>query len=262
MHSQNLHPHQHTYIPERDDFTSKDHGEAERYRFTREAVLKHLAEEPTVTNLFSSWDQTTGLLTLAETVVQAPEEQRPVAYEQFLETVRALPRLIGLDAAQSAVSWDLPYHFVSDGLLREYVLQRAAIAQGSPFRTWAEIQKDTLKIEMTIPGNESDATVEKLFERIRQARIPDALSPGRAPMTNKKNADATATKGAHLDRNARWLVRHHVGKVPPIALARDHFGQEFPRRTNPVSTITKGIESAQKLLSLTTSVIPSTFTRK
>ena len=256
-HDQNLPPHQGTYIPERDDFTSKDHGEAERYRLTREAVLRHLIEEPTVGHLFSSWDQSTGLTKLAEAVAQAPDEQKPIVYGQFIERVRALPQLVALEVAQAAISWGLPYHFVTDGLVAEYILQRAALAHGFPFRTWSEIQKDNLKVEMVISGNDSDAILEKFFERIRQARRPEALTHGRAPKTTKKGADATATRGAHLDRNTRWLVRQKVGKVLPIDLARQHFGSRFSDLQNPVSTITKGIESAQKLLNLTTYVIPS-----
>ena len=256
-HNQNLHPHQHTYIPERDDFTSKDHGEAERYRLTREAVLKHLIKEQSVELLFSSWDQSTGLMKLAEAVAQAPAEQKPVAYGQFIEQVRTLPQLVATAVAQAAVSWGLPYHFVTDGLVAEYVVQRAAIVHGFPFRSRTEIQKDHLKVELAISGHAPDEELEAVFERIRQARKPDTLSPSRAPMTNKKNADTTATKGAHLDRNARWLVRRHVGKIQPIDLAHEHYGAQFKNLQNPVSTITKGIESAQKLLNLTTYVIPS-----
>jgi len=261
-HDQNLHPHHHTYIPERDDFTSKDHGEAERYRLTREAVLRYLVEEPAVAQLFSSCDQSTGLLKLAEAVVQASDEQKPVVYEQFIERVRALPQLLKTEVAEAAVSWGLPYQFVSDGLVAEYVLQRAAIAHGFPFCTWIEVKKDHLKVELAISGHATEKEVEAVFERIRQARKPDALKPGRALMTNKKNADATATKGAHLDRNAQWLVRHHVGKIPPIDLAHEHYREQFKNLQNPVSTITTGIKSAHKLLNLTTYVIPSTPTRK
>lgn len=260
--NESLPPHRHAHIPERDDFTSKDHGQAERYRLTREAVLKHLIEEPSIQHLFASWDQTTGLLKLAEAVAHASEEQKPVAYGQFIERVRALPQLLNTEPAQAAVSWELPYHFVSNGVVNEYILQRAAVAHGVPFKTWSAIQKDDLRIALTIRGHASDQEVESLFERIRQARNSDALAPGRAPKTNKKNADTTATKGAHLDRNARWVVCHNVGKIPPIELAREHFGQEFQKLTNPVSTITKGIKSAQELLNLTTYVIPSTLARK
>ena len=256
-HNQDLPPHQHTYIPERDDFTSKDHGQAERYRLTREAVLRHLIEEPTVGHLFSSWDQSTGLLKLAEAVAQAPHEQKPVLYGQFIERVRMLPQLVATAVAQAAVAWGLPYHFVTDGLVAEYVVQRAALAHGFPFSTWMEIQKDHLLVELAIFGHATEEEVEAVFERIRQARKPNAQKPGRAPMTNKKNTDTTATKGAHLDRNARWLVRHHVGKIPPIDLAHEHYGGQFKNLQNPVSTITKGIASAQKLLNLTTCVIPS-----
>lgn len=259
---QNLHPHQHTHIPERDDFRSTTAGEAERYQITRDAVLKHLAEERAVNRLFLRWDTKTEVLKLAKAVAKAKDRRQYVAYGRFIEGVRSLPRIIGFDAALAAVSWGMPYHFVSNGVVNEYIQQRAAIAHGFPFRTWTEIQKDTLKIELTIPGNESDATLEKVFDRIRQARTPDALAPGRAPMTNKKNADATATKGAHLDRNARWLVRHHVGNIPSVELAREHYGEQFEKLQNPVSTITKGIESAQKLLNLTTYVIPPDLTRK
>lgn len=256
-HSQDLPPHQHTHIPERDDFTSKDHGEAERYRLTREAVLRHLIEEQPVGHLFSSWDQSTGLMKLAEAVAQAPAEQKPVVYGQFIEKVRTLPQLVATAVAQAAISWGLPYHFVTDGLVAEYVVQRAAIAHGFPFRSRTEIQKDHLKVELAISGHAPDEELEAVFERIRQARKPDSQAPGRAPMTNKKNADTTATKGAHLDRNARWLVRRHVGKIQPIDLAHEHYGAQFKNLQNPVSTITKGIESAQKLLNLTTYVIPS-----
>ena len=255
-------PHRHAHLPERDDFTSKDRGQAERYRLTREAVLKHLIEEPTIQHLFASWDQTTGLLKLAEAVAQAPEAQKPIAYGQFIKRVRSVPQLLNTEPAQAAVSWGLPYHFVSNGVVNEYILQRAAVAHASPFKTWSAIQKADLRIELTIRGHASDQEVESVFERIRQARQPSLLATGRAPKTNKKNTDTTAIKGAHLDRNARWLVRHKAGKVRPIDLAREHFGREFQNLTNPVSTITKGIDSAQVLLNLTTYVIPSPLTRK
>lgn len=223
-------------------------------------MLKHLAEERAVNRLFLRWDIKTGVLKLSKAVAKAKDRQRYVAYGRFIEGVRSLPRIIGFDAALAAVSWGMPYHFVSNGVVNEYIVRRAHTALGIPFRTWTEIQKDSLRIELNIPGNASDATLERVFDRIRQARKPDALAPGRAPMTNKKNADATAMKGAHLDRNARWLVRHHIGNIPPVELAREHYGEQFKKLQNPISTIMKGIASAQALLKLTTYVIPSNFT--
>lgn len=62
--------HRHVHLPGRDDFQSADFGQAERYRITRDAVLKHLADEAPVNCLFLQLDKKTNVLKLAKAVAK------------------------------------------------------------------------------------------------------------------------------------------------------------------------------------------------
>lgn len=254
--------HQFESLPTCDEFQPKDYGEAERYIAVREALLKYMLQEPTVKELLERLDKKVGLSKLVTAVAQANDHDRDAASRELVDCVLSLSHAIGPEIKQAVETWGLPWLWMDRGLLRAFVLQHIDAAIGKPLLTWTEMQKDELDINLKISSGTSDDEVEAAFDRIRQAYKKNLLQPGRAPMTKKKNAEMDAKKGAHLDRNAYWYVRHKIGGVHPCDLAKAHFGDDFQNLLRPDTTITKGIKAVEDLLNLTSYIRSSNPQRK